>query len=114
MQPPHLDSVSLCYTPIGGSTDAYDTAHGWMLIYQPNYPELSLDIGTPMAQGASGVRLVPVYHANPTLAPLTDLPSDEGTFANGEIGEACDTCTCVGCAVEGRVWCTGRAGWTIM
>ena len=53
------------------ATDAYDTAHGWTLIYQPNYPEITMNTGTPMAQGASGLRLVPIYHANPTLTPLT-------------------------------------------
>jgi hypothetical protein len=80
------------------TTDEYDTAHGFTLIFQPNYPEIMLNTGTPMAQGASGQRMVPVYHANPTLTPLTDLPSDG---ANGEIGEGCQDCDCVGCASEG-------------
>jgi len=87
------------------TTDEYDTAHGWTLIFQPNYPEISIGMGTPMAQGASGLRIVPVYHAIPTLRPLSSASSapDENGQADsdGEEGDACDTCTCVGCAVEG-------------
>lgn len=43
-------------------TDEFNTAHGFTLIFQPNYPEVMLHTGTPMAQGASGVRLVPVRY----------------------------------------------------
>ena len=42
-------------------TDGYRTGKGWTLIFQPNYPEIELKTGTPMAQGANGYRIVNVY-----------------------------------------------------
>ena len=43
------------------TTDSAGTDVGWTLIFQPDYPEVDLDLGTPMAQGASGYRIVSVY-----------------------------------------------------
>ena len=43
-------------------TDMTGTGHGWTLVYEPDSPELSLGVGTPMAQASSGFRVVPVWH----------------------------------------------------
>jgi len=120
------------YTIIVWTTNNIGTGHGFTLIYQPNYPEMWLQCdsaadsgsslrGCPMAQGATGLKIVPVYHGEPTLAPHSSPSGDEdyagltdddgvGTTGertyyadepNGGTGDTCGNCDCVGCAEEG-------------
>ena len=52
--------ITVSESMIEWATDSHNTAHGWTLIFQPNYPEVELPLSTPMAQGASGFRVVNV------------------------------------------------------
>jgi hypothetical protein len=60
-------------------TDLHETGHGFTLIFQPNYPELELSTGTPMAQGASGYRVVSVYGSADAAAYDVDDSTDSQT-----------------------------------
>jgi hypothetical protein len=62
-------------------TDGHGTKHGWTLIFQPDYPEVEIPMGTPMAQGASGYRVVNVYGSKDAKA-FTVLNEDSLTEDN--------------------------------
>ena len=60
-------------------TDREGSGHGWTLMFQPNYPELLIPLGTPMVRGASGYRVVPVLHGAATVYPTSlDAASEWG------------------------------------
>ena len=63
-------------------TDMLLTGHGWTFIFQPDYPELELPMGTPMAQAASGYRIVSVYGSLESAAYTTDYTQDSPDCSN--------------------------------
>ena len=58
-------------------TDREHTGHGFTLVFQPNYPEIELTLGTPMIRGAGGFRVVPVYHGEVTKNPISEHAATE-------------------------------------
>jgi hypothetical protein len=73
------------------TTDLYGTGHGFTLIFQPDYPEVEFlggssvssptqgtgsKVGLPMADGASGYRIVTVYGAKDAAAFTVDHNAD--------------------------------------
>jgi hypothetical protein len=70
--------ISQSQSVIDWQTDEHITGHGWTLIFQPDYPEVEIPHGTPMAQGASGYRVVNVYgSANSKPIGVDDINDDQ-------------------------------------
>jgi hypothetical protein len=67
--------ITVAESVIEWRTDLHETGHGFTLVFQPNYPELPLYTGTPMAQGSSGFRVVNVYGS----ADAATLDVDDST-----------------------------------
>jgi hypothetical protein len=76
--PTYLD-ITARESMIEWTTNEDGTNHGWLLIFQPNYPEIAVPTGSPMANGAAGYRVVSVYGAADAVVVGNDGSNDSTT-----------------------------------